>query len=1705
MRRVKNILPQGQYRYWTGLLALLAAALPWAAMAQSTNAPMNQAGPDLLVWYKADSATNCNTANCAITAWVNSKAATFPAAGTGTAYSLVKYGYNPAITSNSGGDFLALTRPVGNSMGFFVVFASTDSSDLSANWYAQPSIFSCETTAGGNKDYGLTFNDGEFHWSHNNSDAVAITSGAATNYADGLPRIIYVDRNGGNANMYINGASIGNSNSFETGNLNSASALTMFRQPQVGAGHLLGDIPEFLCYQVQLSTNERQRTETYLALRYGITLAHDYLNSGGTVIYPMTGHPYVNNVAGIGVQNNGRLNQRQSISSNPQGIVAIGNGTLMSSNKLNLTNFTGDNSYLIWGDNNGSNCWGNNIRVNGAEGLHLKIERNWRMGKTNPNFLVNSELELNPSDPDFPISLPTNSDSIIYLYLDTDDLFFNGGVLAKPMTFTGGVWKVPVTQAELSTYNYFSFGTKLDAALSNQTQCAGVDFSIYGSYLAGPSSCAQINIVGPQTFNLLQGPTTSDTTFYVVNNGAGECLDTLMLNLTGVSGVYDVFSVRDSLSATCSSVVPPGPARPYFALQQVTLVAGVSVDAGFDGGTTIESEFACVGTPNLLITTNVGSVIYSLYSSSSLININQLVQPGTDQIMVHNGTAGTHRILVTSSTNCGSDTLDVTVQQNVPSSFSYMYNPICLNLLDSISSVTPPGGRFILTAPGTGITVDTFSGRINTAGGTPGTYVITYENSDSTCLIPSTATVTVPATDQQIFSYPSTSYCSSDQNVLPIVSQYSQYPNGHYMVASVMGSGTMQVDSSNGALLFNTVTAGDVFTIRFENSSVPCGLDHDVVVTVWDPVPFNFDYPSDTLCSSSTSIVPTISGGVTNMVWTYDTANIDLDITTGAINPQTSTPGGPYVIALQGRFGANNCISRQTDTIWIDGGAATMIAYADSVYCRQTDADPVPLFFSGVAGGTFSSTTGLIFANATTGQIDLSATPANTPSTYYDIQYTTPNQTCPQTIPVANNILLLDRPNASFTVPTSVCRSNGTMAITPAVPSSGGYTFYFGANLVATSNSDVVSLPSLPQDGTYKLEKILTVSGVCSDTAFEFFEILRLENPAFAYSTTTVCESNSFIDPFISGDGGGIFTFDPGTNGATVVNDSSGRIDLDASNPGNHEIVYTTTGPCPDSSRVVMTILQGYLSDFSLALSVVCESLDSIQMDTVFNMLPSVTRFYSVPLGLSIDPLTGTIFPGQSNLSGLTNYQIIHVTGGAGLCSDSTFASFSIQEYDSALAIDYGVGPFCTADGVLEPLVTAADTSNINFNQPVGLTYSDTAGFGAVDLRYTRPGSYLIRMSVNGVCGETTSDSLTVLQSDDANFFYGLNGICKSTSGSILPTVILPGGAFTGVPVQSGDILVMNGADGAIDVGLSSEGTYIITYQTNGICPTSFTDNVTINSQPVITDTSITPGQSICENTAVEFSASGQGGSFSWHRINSPNPSTLLGIGAVIRDSTIQNGDSIALVISSPTTGCADTNYFEFEVLQPPVVSVTETPGLLDGSGPFSVMLSINQDGAWIQWWETTSLGRLIRPDSVTDTLTVNDVAAITNILDLDSDYDPAIVTLIYQGVRNGCRGTIDTLTFPVNPNQGQFFIAEVMTPNGDGRNDKWEIRYDAALTATDYYIEVYNRSGGKVYTVKDLDEEWYGDKLGDGVYWWMMYARTGGILQSGGLTIRRN
>ncbi|MFZ5999119.1 MAG: hypothetical protein ACOYW3_01305, partial [Bacteroidota bacterium] len=105
-------------------------------------------------------------------------------------------------------------------------------------------------------------------------------------------------------------------------------------------------VGEMIIYDVKLTATEVNRVESYLGLKYGLTLAHDYLAASGTTVWDYAAFSgYNNNILGIGRDDASGLDQRKSTSLNAGADLTIDNGAAFGS----------DAQFIVVGDNNAAN------------------------------------------------------------------------------------------------------------------------------------------------------------------------------------------------------------------------------------------------------------------------------------------------------------------------------------------------------------------------------------------------------------------------------------------------------------------------------------------------------------------------------------------------------------------------------------------------------------------------------------------------------------------------------------------------------------------------------------------------------------------------------------------------------------------------------------------------------------------------------------------------------------------------------------------------------------------------------------------------------------------------------------------------------------------------------------------------------------------------------------------------------------------------------------------------------------------------------------------------------------------------------------------------------------------------------------------------------------------------------------------------------
>lgn len=125
----------------------------------------------------------------------------------------------------------------------------------------------------------------------------------------------------------------------------SGQTLHIGRTPnwQLPVRNLDGSTEEYVVYGRQLSDVERQRVESYLALKYGVSLRSSYLNSRGAVIWnAYANKAYAHRIAGIISDSLSALHIGKGRSCEDGAFLTVSARTRLS-----------DGQSLLWGDNNG--------------------------------------------------------------------------------------------------------------------------------------------------------------------------------------------------------------------------------------------------------------------------------------------------------------------------------------------------------------------------------------------------------------------------------------------------------------------------------------------------------------------------------------------------------------------------------------------------------------------------------------------------------------------------------------------------------------------------------------------------------------------------------------------------------------------------------------------------------------------------------------------------------------------------------------------------------------------------------------------------------------------------------------------------------------------------------------------------------------------------------------------------------------------------------------------------------------------------------------------------------------------------------------------------------------------------------------------------------------------------------------------------------
>lgn len=142
-------------------------------------------------------------------------------------------------------------------------------------------------------------------------------------------------------------------------------------------------IAEVLIYDRVISSQQRTKVQSYLAMKYGTTLlGSPYLDAAGTKVWDdATNSSYGSNIIAIGRDDLSGLRQVQSTSANEEGFLVIGVEDIAAWNHLNPTSMP-DEHFVVAGDNGSMRTWAQR-----EPGQPQWLEREWLVQRTGDTLL----------------------------------------------------------------------------------------------------------------------------------------------------------------------------------------------------------------------------------------------------------------------------------------------------------------------------------------------------------------------------------------------------------------------------------------------------------------------------------------------------------------------------------------------------------------------------------------------------------------------------------------------------------------------------------------------------------------------------------------------------------------------------------------------------------------------------------------------------------------------------------------------------------------------------------------------------------------------------------------------------------------------------------------------------------------------------------------------------------------------------------------------------------------------------------------------------------------------------------------------------------------------------------------------------------------------------------------------------------------------
>ncbi len=260
-----------------------------------------------------------------------------------------------------------------------------------------------------------------------------------------------------------------------SGTIPSTGSATNYLGMNENTRYYNGLISEVIIFNNAISELESQQVNSYLALKYGLTLTNDndddanlgetiagainegdYASASGVVIWDYNQNSaYHNGIAGIGRDDASLLDQKQSISTHADAVLAVGLGSMATTNTANANAFDDDGDFLIWGHDGGTTARASANSTDLPEGVSERMSRVWKVADTGTVGATEVQFHLS--------GLGYGTDAANFHLIVSNSATMADGSIIAASAYDLGTDIVSFTGVDLTDGQYLSLGTTASA------------------------------------------------------------------------------------------------------------------------------------------------------------------------------------------------------------------------------------------------------------------------------------------------------------------------------------------------------------------------------------------------------------------------------------------------------------------------------------------------------------------------------------------------------------------------------------------------------------------------------------------------------------------------------------------------------------------------------------------------------------------------------------------------------------------------------------------------------------------------------------------------------------------------------------------------------------------------------------------------------------------------------------------------------------------------------------------------------------------------------------------------------------------------------------------------------------------------------------------------------------------------------------------